>query len=315
MKIAIVGAGGVGAGFAAYLAEKGHEITALARGRHLQTIREHGLVVRRAGAEWVMNIAASDRAADLGVADLVLFAVKLWDTETAALQARDLIAPETSVLVLQNGVDALDVLAPILGRERLLGGVAQISAAIEGPGVVAHRSPFARIIAGEPSGLMSERLRRIVDMLTEAGIDARATDRIAVELWSKFVFIVGLSGATSLFRSSIGPILAKDETSSFLKELVTEAVSVGRAEGVRIPEDQVDTTMRFMKSLPAQMRASMFEDLLAGRRLELPWLSGRVVRTGRERGIPTPANRTVELALQLHAAGSIGDSTMGEAPR
>lgn len=308
MKIAIVGAGGVGAGFAAYLAEGGHEIAALARGRHLQAIREHGLIVRRLGQEQVMKIAASDRAADLGVADLVLFAVKLWDTKTAALQARDLVGPETSVLVLQNGVDTLDVLAPILGEERLLGGVAQISAVIEEPGVVAHRSPFARVIAGEPSGPIGGRLQRIVNMLAEAGIDARATDQIAVELWSKFVFIVGLSGATSLFRSSIGPILADEETCSFVTDLVTEAASIGFSEGVPIPADQADATMRFMRSLPAQMRASMFEDLLAGRRLELPWLAGRVVRSGRERGIPTPANRTVELALKLHVAGTSGDS-------
>ena len=303
MKIAIVGAGGVGAGFAAYLAEHGHEIAALARGPHLQAIRDKGLVVRRAGNEQVLKITASDSAADLGAADLILFAVKLWDTETAALQAREMVGPETTVLVLQNGVDALDVLAPIFGSERLLGGVAQISAVIEGPGIVAHHSPFARIIAGEPSGRMSDRLRHIVATLRDAGIEARETDEIIVELWNKFVFIVGLSGATSLFRSSIGPILADEETSMFVQDLVTEAVATGVAEGVPLAENQVDSTMRLMKSLPAAMRASMFEDLLAGRRLELPWLSGRVVRVGKDRGIPTPANRMVELALKLHTFG------------
>jgi 2-dehydropantoate 2-reductase len=305
MRIAIVGAGGVGAGFAACLADRDHDIVALARGRHLQAIRERGLVVRREGAERVLKITASDNAAELGSVDLVLFAVKLWSTEEAALQARDLMGPETAVLVLQNGVDALDILAPILGQERLLGGVAQISAVIEEPGVVAHRSPFARIIAGEPSGRMSARLDLIIDVLNEAGIEARATDQIDAELWNKFVFIVGLSGATSFFRSSIGPILADAETALFINQLVNEAVSVGLAEGVPLAPDQADRTMQFIRSLPAQMRASMFEDLLAGRRLELPWLSGRVVASGRKEGILTPANSTVELALKLHATGAV----------
>lgn len=304
MKIAIVGAGGVGAGFAAYLGERGHEIVALARGAHLAAIRERGLIVRRAGRQHVLPIAASDRAGELGPADLVLFAVKLWSTQDAGREARALIGPRTEILVLQNGVDAIDLLAPILGTDRLLGGVAQISAVIDEPGVVVQHSPFARIVAGEPSGTAPERADTVVAVLADAGIEARATDRIAVELWQKFVFIVGLSGATCFFRSSIGPILAHEETAQFLGRLVSEAIAVGRAEGIQLPGDQLERTLDFTRSLPGSMRASMYEDLVGGRRLELPWMAGRVIGGGQRHGIATPANSAVALALQLHAGGA-----------
>jgi 2-dehydropantoate 2-reductase len=303
MKIAMVGAGGVGAAFGAYLADAGHELVTLARGRHLEAIRSGGLIVRRPDGERRVAAGASDRAEDLGPVDLVLFAVKLWDTEAAARQMAPMLGPKTMVLVVQNGVDALDLLAPVVGQERLIGGVAQISAVIEAPGVVAHRSPFARIIAGEPAGGQSQRLNRLIDLLSQAGIEARASDRIVVDLWAKFVFIVGLSGATALFRTPIGPIRENERTAGFLNDLVAEAVAVGRAEGVPLPEDQVERTMAFVQGLPATMKASMCEDLLAGHRLELPWLSGRVVRSGRTHGIATPANAAVDLALLLHAGG------------
>jgi 2-dehydropantoate 2-reductase len=161
MKIALVGPGGVGAGFGAFLGEAGHDLVALARGSHLEAISKDGLLVRRPKGARRVAVRASDRAGDLGPVDLILFAVKLWDTEAAARQMAPMMVENTIVLVLQNGVDALDLLGPILGRERLIGGVAQISAVIEAPGVVAHRSPFARIIAGEPDAPESHRLTHL----------------------------------------------------------------------------------------------------------------------------------------------------------
>lgn len=303
MRIALVGAGGVGAGFGAFLA-RDHEVVALARGRHLAAMRANGLVVRRREGDIVLPVRASDSAEDLGQADLVLFAVKLWDTQTSARQMLPLLGPQTLVLVLQNGVDALDLLRPIVGEERLIGGVAQISAVIEAPGVVAHRSPFARIIAGEPGGGVSERVSALIEAFSAAGIEARASERIAEDLWSKFVFITGLSGATCFFRSPIGPILRDAQTAAFLRALVEEAVKVGLAEGAPLPADQAERTMEFLRGLPEGMKASMLEDLQAGNRLELPWLSRRVSRGGAALGVPTPANDVVALALKLHEEGA-----------
>jgi 2-dehydropantoate 2-reductase len=205
--------------------------------------------------------------------------------------------------VLQNGVDGIARLSPILGSDRIVGGVAQISAVIEKPGHVVHRSPFARLIAGEPAGGQSDRVRNFVEACRAAGIEARASDDISLDLWAKFVMIVGLSGATALLRAPIGPILADSETRAFLVRLVEETVAVGRAEGVGLPADQAERTLSFMTGLPVDMRASMLDDLERASRIEMPWLSGHVVALGERHGIDTPANRTVRLALKLHAAG------------
>ena len=191
----------------------------------------------------------------------------------------------------------------MLGPERVLAGVAQISAVIEEPGVVVHRSPFARIIVGEADGSESARLARFVAACVDAGIEARATREIAVELWAKFVFIASLSSACGVFRAGVGPILANPQTHAFLERLVAEAVAVGRAEGVPLPDDQVARTLAFTEGLPPTMRASLLDDLERGARLELPWLGGRIAAGGRRAGVPTPAHETAALAMALHVEG------------
>ncbi|WP_349369906.1 2-dehydropantoate 2-reductase [Salinarimonas sp.] len=303
MRIAIVGAGGVGAAYGALLAEAGHDVRLLARGAHLAAMRERGLTVVRDGVARTPTLTASDVAADLGVADVAILAVKLWGTEEAGEAARELVGPDTLVITLQNGVDSRDRLAPILGADRVVAGIAQISAVIDEPGVVVHRSPFARIIVGEPDGRPSARLDRFVAACIDAGIEARQTPEIDVELWAKFVFIASLSSACGVFRAGVGPILADAETRAFLIRLFEEAVAVGRAEGVALPDDQVARTLAFTEALPPTMRASMLDDLERGARLELPWLGGRVVAGGRRAGVPTPAHETAALALKLHAEG------------
>ena len=303
MKIAVVGAGGVGASFGAMLAGAGHDVALLARGAHLEAIRRNGLVVERAGKRRTLKLAASDSAADLGTADVVLFAVKLWSTEEAGEACRPLLGPDTMVVVVQNGVDGIERLSPILGQERIVGGVAQISAVIASPGHVVHRSPFARLIAGEPGGGLSDRVQGFVEACNGAGLEARASADIVVDLWAKFVLIVGMSGATAVLRAPIGPILADGETRAFLVRLVEETVAVGRAEGVELAADQAERTLSFMAGVPPDMRASMLDDLERGGRIEMPWLSGHVVALGERHGIATPANGTVRLMLKLHAAG------------
>lgn len=303
MRIAAVGAGGVGASFGALLAEAGHEVVLLARGAHLDAIRANGLTVERGGERRVLRLSTTDDAAAVGVVDVVLFAVKLWSTEEAGAACRLLVEPGTLVVVLQNGVDGIARLTPLLGREPLIGGVAQISAVIAGPGIVAQRSPFARLIAGEPAGGASERVGRFVEACLGAGIEARMSAAVDTDLWEKFVFIVALSGATALFRSSVGPILADEETRGFVVRLIEEAVAAGRAEGVALAPDQAEQTLGFMRGLPPGMRASMLDDLERGNRLELPWLQGHVIALGERHGIATPANRAVSLALKPHIAG------------
>jgi len=207
------------------------------------------------------------------------------------------------VVPLQNGIDTLERLSEIVSPEHLVGGIAQISAVLESPGVVEHRSPFARMIVGELDGSVSERVRSFVEACTSAGIEARASEAIRVELWQKFVFIVGLSGATAFFRASIGAVRTDAETSSFLAQLVQEAVAVGWAEGIALPKDQVERAMETIGRLPEATHGSMRDDLERGSRLELPWLCGRVADLGRKHGVQTPANDMVVLALKLYSGG------------
>jgi len=273
------------------------------RARHLDAIRVNGLTVRRGSESRTLLLPASDIPTDLGPMDVVLFCVKLWSVEEAGEATRSLVGPYTMVVPLQNGIDALERLSEIVSPEHLVGGIAQISAVLESPGVVEHRSPFARMIVGELDGSVSERVRSFVEACTSAGIEARASEAIRVELWQKFVFIVGLSGATAFFRASIGAVRTDAETSSFLAQLVQEAVAVGWAEGIALPKDQVERAMETIGRLPEATHGSMRDDLERGSRLELPWLCGRVADLGRKHGVQTPANDMVVLALKLYSGG------------
>lgn len=303
MRITMVGAGGVGASYGARLARAGHDVRLLARGAHLDAIRSRGLTFVADGTALTLALPASEDAHALGESDVVVIGVKLWQTEEAAQAARPLVGDETLVVSLQNGVDARARIGPILGAQRVVHGVSQISAIVSEPGTVVQRSPFARIIVGEADGVSSVRLGRFVEACLGAGIEARESAEIEVELWAKFVFIASLSAACGMFRSPVGPILGDPDTAAFLERLIAEAVAVGRAEGVALPEDQIARTLAFTRGLPPGMRASMLDDLERGARLELPWLSGRVVAGGRRHGIETPAHETAEFALRLHADG------------
>src|SRR5215207_8095641 len=270
MRIAVVGAGAIGACFGAMLAEAGCEVSLIARGAHLDAIRANGLTIRRGDETRTRRLAASDKAVEIGPVEVVLFCVKLWSIEEAGEASQSLISPNTMVVPLQNGIEARDRLSPILGPEHLVGGIAQFSAVIESPGVVAQRSAFARIIVGERDGSASERVRRFVDACTRGAIEARVSEAIEMELWQKFVFIVGVSGATAYFRSSIGAVRSDPDTGQFLVRLIEEAVAVGRAEGVALPRDQGERTISMIAALPEGTHGSMRDDLERGMRLELP---------------------------------------------
>ncbi len=298
-SFAVVGAGGVGGYFGGRLAQAGFETAILARGAHLEAIRRSGLRVEQPDGGFTVQVQATDDPAQIGPVDFVLFAVKLWDTEAAAEACRPLLGPATAVVSLQNGVDSEPTLARILGGDHVMGGVAEISAAITAPGTITRFSPFQRIRAGELQPVDSDRLGRLADACRAAGIDFNRPDDIVAAIWLKFVFLVGLSALTALTRRPIGPVREDPDTRALLRAVIQEAFAVGRAKGVVLPDDTVDTRMAFVDTLPAEMRASMAMDLEQGRRLELPWLSGAVSRLGRELGVETPANDFVVAALKL----------------
>lgn len=301
---AVMGTGGVGGYFGARLAEAGYPVSFIARGAHLEAIQSEGLFVDSPEGSIRIIAPATDSAADIGPVDFVLMSVKLWDTETAAAQIKPLIGPDTAVLSLQNGIDSEDILGAELGQDHVLGGVAQISAFITAPGHIEKLSAFHRIQYGELDGRQSARCQRLEHCLNNAGIDADYSQDIVSEIWKKFIFLTGLSALTALTRKSIGPVRDDPDTRALLSDIMSEVYMVARAKGIALDDDLVAQRMHFVDSLPADMQASMAVDLEQGRRLELPWLSGAVVRLGLELNLPTPANTFVTTALKLHVNGA-----------
>ena len=304
MKIAILGSGGVGGYFGGRLATAGSDVTFVARGAHLAAIRNNGLkLISPRGDAHIAKPRAVETIAEVAAADLVLVGVKLWDTEAVAAGLAPLARSGAAILSLQNGVQKDDILRAHVPAASVMGGVCYIAAAIAEPGVIAHSGAMQRLVFGEYGGTKSTRSETFLKACTEAGIDAECSDAIERLIWEKFVFVVGLSGMTALFRTTIGPIREDVKQRAMLLAAMREVVAVGRAKGVPLPEDFAESRLAFCDTIPAAMTSSMKTDLERGNRLEQPWLGGGVVEMGRALGIPTPVNAEITEALAPFAAG------------
>jgi 2-dehydropantoate 2-reductase len=305
MRIAAMAAGAVGGYFGARLAAAGHEVHFIARGALLDALRSKGLKVESIlGDVHVANVKATSDPKEVGPVDVVLFAVKLWDTEKAAEQTRPLVGPQTRIITLQNGVDSVERIAPILGADKTIGGSAYIASVMASPGVVSHTSQFARIRCGRIDGEPDAQVAAFVEAAKAAGIDIATPASMDLERWQKFVFLVGVSSVTASMRATLGQIVDDPDTREFLRRIMHETVEVGRAKGVKLALDFVDQQMKFaIESAPRSMKASLAHDLERGNRLEIDWLAGKVAALGRELGVPTPANDAVYAVLKLHRMG------------
>ncbi len=305
MRIVIMGAGGLGGYFGARLAAAGNDVAFVARGAHLAAIRGNGLRVESAlGDLHLRDVVATGDAASLAPADVVIIAVKLWDTEAAAQAVKPLVRPGTAVVSFQNGVSKDDVLTRILGRETVIGGVGQIGVVIASPGVIRHTGTMAKVIFGELDNAHTPRVDALLETCHAAAIDAEIPPDINLAIWQKFAMLVPMAACTAGMRSTIGPIRANPQTRAFLADVMREVVAVGHALGIGLDADFVAERMAFIDTLPAQMTASMQGDLARGNRLELPWFSGAVVELGRRTGVPTPLNRAVADLLALYVNGA-----------
>lgn len=304
MKIAVIGSGGVGGYFGARLAASGEDVTFVARGAHLEAMQKGGLKVLSAlGDLHLPKVKATNDTKTIGAADVVMIAVKLWATEEAAAAAKPLIGPKTVAVSFQNGVVAVDTLLPALGKEHVMGGVANIAALIEEPGVIRHNGSMASLFYGELDNKPSARSKALHDACVKAGINGGVVDNIQKAIWEKYVRLVTLSAMTSLTRMPAGPIRSDPDTRALTQQVMEEVIAIGRAKGIRFDDDIVVKQMSNIDWIPATMVASMCGDLRRGNRLELPWLSGMVAKFGKELGVPTPANQFVYAALKLHANG------------
>jgi 2-dehydropantoate 2-reductase len=304
MRITIMGSGGVGGYFGARLAQAGCEVGFVARGAHLAALREHGLCVEsQLGDIHLPKVRAADDPAALGPADYVFLCVKLWDTEAAVRAMAPIVGPGTAVISFQNGVQKDDVLRHVLGEKCVMGGVAYIGSAIARPGVIRHIGTMQRLVFGEYDGSRSPRAVALLEACVRGGINAEVSADIRRAIWEKFVFLVGLSAATTTMRQTVGPIRSHPLTRAFLLDVMREVVAVGRAHGVRLAEDYAETRLTFCDGLPADMTSSMHSDLERGNRLEVDWLSGGVVELGKAANVPAPLNRAARDILALYAQG------------
>jgi len=305
MRIAVVGAGGVGGGFGAALARAGADVVFIARGAHLAAMKKKGLRVEGGrGETHLVPTRATDDPKTVGPVDLVLFCVKLWDVESAGEQIRPLVGPDTGIIPLQNGIDAPERLIPILGAKAVMGGVAQISASIVEPGVVRQVGTFMRLIFGELDGSRSKRAEAFLALCKKAGFDANLSDQILVELWMKFILLATNASVTALTRQPIGRLRDDPDMRPQFVAAYEEVIAVGRARGVALPADTLDRMLAFNAGAPPTMKPSMALDLERGNRIELPWLGGKVVELGRQLGVPTPTHTFMYAALKPYVMGT-----------
>jgi 2-dehydropantoate 2-reductase len=304
MRVTVMGSGGTGGYFGGLLARAGEDVTFVARGAHLDAIRAKGLSVRsRLVGDFTVPARATDDPSEGGLADLVLFCVKAYDTESAAARLRPALGPDTVILPVQNGIDSAERIGRVVGPGHVIGGTAGVSSVVEAPGVIDHRAGPDEIRLGELDGQPSARTERIADALRRAGIKAELRLDMRAALWEKFVRICGLSGLTALTRLPLGAVFACPETRTLLRQTMDETAAVGRAEGVTLPDGFVADALRFFERAAPAVRGSLYYDLAAGRRLEVETLNGTVVRLGQEHGVPTPANFAVYAALKPYADG------------
>ena len=303
MRIAVMGSGGVGGYFGGRLAHGGADVSFVARGEHLEAMRREGL--RIAGPEQihVKRVSATDDPNKIGVADVVLVCVKLWDTEQALTQIRPMVGPNTTVISLQNGVLKDQYLRAAFDERQLMGGVGYVATTIEAPGVIRQTGPMQRLLFGEFDGSRSVRAEAFLAACVAGGINAELSADIVREIWQKYVFLVSLSGTTTTIRKPIGPIRSNAQTRAFLYDVMREVVDVARAHGAAVPADYAQVRLQLADDVSPDMTSSMHHDLQRGNRLEVAWLSGGVVKLGQEKGVPTPLNRAIADILALHADG------------
>jgi 2-dehydropantoate 2-reductase len=306
MKIAVVGTGGLGGYFGGRLAFAGEEVHFLARGAHLAALQQRGLRVESVLGDFALDAADTEVTADpasIGPSEIVLFTVKAYDTDTAARDILpSLIGPDTAVISLQNGIDNEEKLAAALGAEHVAGGAAYIFAGISEPGVIRHTGGPARLVFGELDGRPSPRLDRFRAACERAGIKAEITADVQLALWTKYTFICAVAGLTAATRRPIGVIRETPAAWRLFRDILEEAATVGRAEGVALPDDLVERHLASALALAPGLYSSLHDDLVAGRRIELEATLGELVRRALQVDVAAPSSATLYAVIQAQAA-------------
>jgi 2-dehydropantoate 2-reductase len=301
MKIAVLGSGAVGGYYGALLARAGHDVTFIARGAHLDAIRSQGLRVRGPLGDWVIRAAAEHDTAGVGQADLVLFAVKTYDNDSALPLLGPLVGESTIVLTLQNGVDSPDAVAAIVGKGPVVGGAAYIATALSAPGVIDQTGSYRRIAFGEVFdhvGAVTPRIARLHEALTAADIQSEPAADGRVPLWEKFTYLAPFAGMTGAARQPVGVIRREPAARAQLLAAFAEVHALALAEGVPVAADLLDRVLAYVDGVPETMRSSLLIDLAQGKRIEVEALQGAVVRRAALRGVAVPVMTTLYAVLR-----------------
>ena len=306
MKAAVMGAGSIGGYFGGMLARGGHDVTLIARGEHLDVIRRDGLTMQTQQGTFNVRCSATDRPAEVGPVDLVLLTTKTYHNSAAVPALAPMVGSDTAVLCLQNGIDSYASLLEAFPNAIVLPGAAYIEAGRSGPGTVTQAGDIVRIVTGGVRGSdvsHGARASEVCAAFRDAGVNAEASDDIAVTLWTKFLFITTMAGTTSLAREYLRDLLPRPEWHKIIVGCMAEIERAGRATGVNLAPNIVADTLDYMESAQGAMSASMHADLMAGRPMELEALNGAVVRAGVAAGVATPINDVIYAALKPYANG------------
>lgn len=303
MRVLMMGSGGVGGFVGAGLYESGHDVTFVARGAHLVALQRDGLVmVSEHGDRRALPVQAVELPADAGLDfDLVIFAVKAYDTVSAAESLLPALGAETAVLTFQNGIDSVPMMSGVVGAERVIGGATWLTAHIVGPGVIEYQDALVRAAIGEPGGGVSERVQQVGAALSDCGIETEVSSDINLILWNKAVLLAVHGGMSSACQLPLGDILATEGMLEIYRTMFHEAAEIARAEGVALPESTADDLVALLESAPADNTTSLQVDFGHQRRVELEYLTGAVVRRGREHQLASPAMDAIYASLKARA--------------
>ena len=309
MRFAILGSGAVGGYFGAKLARAGHDVTFIARGAHLDAIRNTGLEIRSAKlGDFTVRAPAESDTSKIGPVDVAIVSVKAYDNATALPMLKPMTGGDTVVLTLQNGVDSADDVAAVVGEQHVLGGTTYVATALEGPGLIVQTGVHRSIIFGEVyggRGRITPRVQAIADAMAGADIQTTAVPDARIPIWDKYVYLAAFSGFTGASRLAIGHIWKFPHVREMFYACSREIAAIAKAEGVTISANRFESLEEYMTNLPPTTRSSLLIDLEQGKRIEVEALQGAAVRRAAKHGVPVPITATLYALLKPHENGPL----------